>query len=164
VRSSGPTGYVDKQRIGSTGGSYRGYVTMMALGKTPDVWAAGVEEYGIINWLTMMQHEDPLLQHYEKSLLGDPQRTARFCRPLRHWLISGAREPLCSCSRRKRYPGAEGGGGAGRKNIGAGKTVDVHYYPTEGHGFVKRENQIDAIQRTITWFDRYLNFKNWVKN
>lgn len=42
----------------------------------------------------------------------------------------------------------------------AGKTVDVHYYPTEGHGFVKRENQIDAIQRIIAWFDRYLKVKN----
>jgi dipeptidyl aminopeptidase/acylaminoacyl peptidase len=24
------------------------------------------------------------------------------------------------------------------------------------HGFVKRENQVDAIRRTIDWFDRYL--------
>lgn len=37
-----------------------------------------------------------------------------------------------------------------------GRTVDVHYYANEGHGFVKRENQIDSIQRTIAWFDRYL--------
>jgi dienelactone hydrolase len=38
----------------------------------------------------------------------------------------------------------------------AGKTVDAHYYANEGHGFAKRKNQIDAIQRTIEWFDRYL--------
>jgi dipeptidyl aminopeptidase/acylaminoacyl peptidase len=38
----------------------------------------------------------------------------------------------------------------------AGKTVDAHYYPNEGHGFVKRENQIDAIRRMIDWFDKYL--------
>ena len=37
-----------------------------------------------------------------------------------------------------------------------GRVVDVHYYPNEGHGFVKRENQIDSIRRTIAWFDRYL--------
>ena len=41
----------------------------------------------------------------------------------------------------------------------AGKTVAAHYYPNEGHGFVKRENQIDALQRTIAWFDRYLKNK-----
>jgi len=37
-----------------------------------------------------------------------------------------------------------------------GKTVDAHYYPNEGHGFQKRENQIDSIRRTVDWFDKYL--------
>jgi dipeptidyl aminopeptidase/acylaminoacyl peptidase len=32
----------------------------------------------------------------------------------------------------------------------------VHYYPNEGHGFVKRENQIDSINRSIEWLDRFL--------
>jgi hypothetical protein len=31
-----------------------------------------------------------------------------------------------------------------------------NYYPNEGHGFSKREDQIDAIQLRIAWFDRYL--------
>ncbi len=39
------------------------------------------------------------------------------------------------------------------------KIVDAHYYPDEGHGFAKRENQIDAMQRTVDWFDRYLKNK-----
>jgi dipeptidyl aminopeptidase/acylaminoacyl peptidase len=38
--------------------------------------------------------------------------------------------------------------------------VDAHFYPNEGHGFAKRENQIDAIRRTVEWFDRYLKNKN----
>ena len=37
-----------------------------------------------------------------------------------------------------------------------GRTVDAHYYPNEGHDFVKRENQIDALERAISWFDNYL--------
>jgi dipeptidyl aminopeptidase/acylaminoacyl peptidase len=37
-----------------------------------------------------------------------------------------------------------------------GRIVDAHYYPNEGHGFVKRENQIDALERTIAWFEKYL--------
>jgi dipeptidyl aminopeptidase/acylaminoacyl peptidase len=37
-----------------------------------------------------------------------------------------------------------------------GKTVDAHYYANEGHGFEKRENQIDSIRRAIAWFDHYL--------
>lgn len=37
-----------------------------------------------------------------------------------------------------------------------GRTVDVHYYPNEGHGFAKREDQIDALKRVTEWFDRYV--------
>jgi len=37
------TGYVDPKKIGITGGSYGGFMTLMAIGKTPDRWAAAVE-------------------------------------------------------------------------------------------------------------------------
>lgn len=39
-----------------------------------------------------------------------------------------------------------------------GKIVGAHY-SDEGHGFAKRENPIDAMQRTVEWFDRYLKNK-----
>jgi dipeptidyl aminopeptidase/acylaminoacyl peptidase len=38
----------------------------------------------------------------------------------------------------------------------AGKTVDSKVYAGEGHGFFKREDQIDALERTVAWFDRYM--------
>jgi dipeptidyl aminopeptidase/acylaminoacyl peptidase len=34
--------------------------------------------------------------------------------------------------------------------------VDAHYYPQEGHSFSKRENQIDALKRTVDWFEKYM--------
>jgi Prolyl oligopeptidase family len=40
-----------------------------------------------------------------------------------------------------------------------GKVVDAHYYTDEGHGFARRENQIDAMERSVAWFDRYLKGK-----
>src|SRR5437667_1119911 len=42
-----------------------------------------------------------------------------------------------------------------------GKVVDAHYYSNEGHGFAKRENRIDAIRRSVDWFDKYLKNKQW---
>ena len=30
--------------------------------------------FGIIDWYTMLQHEDPMLQQYEKTLMGDPDK------------------------------------------------------------------------------------------
>jgi hypothetical protein len=44
------------------------------------------------------------------------------------------------------------------KNEGAQATeiAQAHYYPQEGHGFAKRENQIDALKRTVDWFEKYM--------
>ena len=152
------TGYVDSKKIGITGGSYGGYMTLMAIGKTPDVWAAAVEEYGIINWLTMLQHEDPLLQQYEQSLLGDPVKDRKVYEadsPITY--IRNEKAPLLVLQGDNdiRVPKEEA-----EQVVSIlkqeGRTVDAHYYPNEGHGFAKRENQIDAMRRTIDWFDRYL--------
>jgi putative addiction module component (TIGR02574 family) len=68
------TGYVAARKIGIVGASYGGYMTLMALAKTPGVWAAGVDSYGIVNWSTTLQHEDAFLREYDEALLGDPSR------------------------------------------------------------------------------------------
>ena len=131
------------------------------LGKTPDIWAAAVELYGIIDWYTMLQHSDPFLQEYVKSLLGDPagdravyERTS----PIKY--IHAVRAPLLVLQGENdpRVPKEEAQQVVDllKKD---GKIVDVHYYPDEGHGFAKRENNIDAITRTVDWFDRYLKNK-----
>ncbi|MGZ7032557.1 MAG: S9 family peptidase, partial [Thermoanaerobaculia bacterium] len=152
------TGYIDAKKIGMAGGSYGGYMTLMALGKTPDVWAAGVDLFGIVDWYSMLQHEDPRLQEYEKSLLGDPVKDRAVyeaASPIGY--LKNVKAPLLVLQGENdiRVPKEESEQVVSiLKN--AGKTVDVHYYPAEGHGFAKRENQIDAIRRMVDWFDRYL--------
>jgi dipeptidyl aminopeptidase/acylaminoacyl peptidase len=156
------TGYINPKKIGITGGSYGGFMTLMAIGRTPDVWAAGVELYGIINWMTMLDHEDPMLQQYEKSLLGDPVKdrvSYDAASPITY--IHSVKAPLLILQGENdpRVPKEEA------EQVFAllkkdGKTVDAHYYPNEGHGFEKRENQIDSIRRTVAWFDKYLKGNN----
>ena len=152
------TGYVNSKKIGITGGSYGGFMTLMAMGRTPNVWAAGVELFGIINWMTMLQHSDPLLQEYEKSLLGDPVRdrtTYDASSPITY--IHDVKSPLLVLQGNNdpRVPREEAEQVVEllKKD---GKTVDAHYYANEGHGFEKRENQIDSIRRSVEWFDKYL--------
>ena len=155
------TGYVSAKRMGITGGSYGGYMTLMAIGKTPGLWAAAVEQYGIINWFTMLQHEDARLQEYEKSLIGDPVTDRKVYEddsPIT--FIAHAKTPLLVLQGDNdiRVPKEEA---VQIVNIleKAGTVVAAHYYPNEGHGFAKRENQVDAIRRTVDWFDRYLKGK-----
>ena len=152
------TGYVDPKKVGITGGSYGGFMTLMAIGKTPDIWAAAVEQYGIINWYAMLEHEDPLLQQYERGLLGDPVKDKAIydaTSPMTY--IKNARAPLLVLQGENdiRVPKGQAEEVVATLKA-AGKVVEAHYYPQEGHGFSKRENQIDALQRVVAWFDRYL--------
>ena len=155
------TGYVAPKKIGITGGSYGGFMTLMAIGKTPDAWTAAVELFGIIDWMTMLQHSDPQLQQYEKSLLGDPVKNKKAydaASPITY--IHNVMVPLLVLQgdNDPRVPKEEATQVVELLKRD-GKTVDAHYYPNEGHGFEKRENQIDAIRRTVDWFDRYLKNK-----
>jgi len=156
------TGYVDPKKVGITGGSYGGFMTLMAVGKTPDIWAAAVEEYGIINWSTMLKSSDPSLNEYLKALLGSPEANRKVYEedsPITY--IRDEKAPLLVLQgdNDPRVPKEEA-----QQVVDIlkkeGRTVDVHYYANEGHGFVKRENQIDSIRRTIAWFDQYLMGKS----
>jgi dipeptidyl aminopeptidase/acylaminoacyl peptidase len=156
------TGYVDPKKIGITGGSYGGFMTLIAIGKAPDIWAAGVEEYGIISWSSMLKSSDPSLNEYLKALLGYPDKNQKIYEadsPITY--IRSEKAPLLVLQgdNDPRVPKEEA-----QQVVDIlkkeGRVVDVHYYPNEGHGFVKRENQIDAIRRTIDWFDQYLMGKS----
>lgn len=155
------TGFIDPKRVGIWGGSYGGYMTLMAIGKTPEVWSAAVDEYGILNWLSMLEHEDPRLQEYEKSLLGDPVKDRSVYEsssPLKY--IRNEQAPLLVLQGENdiRVPKEEAEQLVSILKA-EGKTVDAVYYPDEGHGFVKREHQRDELTRSIAWLQKYLSAK-----
>jgi len=152
------TGYVDPAKIGITGGSYGGYMAMIAIGRTPDVWGAAVELFGITDWLTEQEHEEPTLQQYDQSILGDPvkdRKSYEDSSPIKYFKNAKAPLLILQGTNDIRDPKEEAEQ-AETMLKQEGKVVDAHYYPDEGHGFAKRENQIDAMQRTVEWFDRYL--------
>jgi dipeptidyl aminopeptidase/acylaminoacyl peptidase len=152
------TGYVDPKKIGIMGGSYGGYMSLMAVSRTPAVWAAAVDLYGIFDWVSMVAHEDPLGAQYDRSLLGDPvtdRKTYAAASPITYMhnvtapvlILHGVNDPNVPKEE------AEQAIAMLKKD---GKIVDAHFYPDEGHGFQKREDQIDSMRRAIEWFDRYL--------
>lgn len=156
------TGYVDPKRVGITGGSYGGYMTLMALGKAPDAFAAGVQLFGIINWFTMYETSDPLLQQYLISLLGDPVKDkAQYEASSPMTYIRQARAPLLSLQGENDIRVPRGQAQEVADILKArGTDVETIFYPAEGHGFVKRENQTDALRRTVAWFEKYLKPKD----
>lgn len=155
------SGYVDPRKVGVTGGSYGGYMTLIALAKTPDEFAAGAQLYGIINWFSMYETSDALLRQYLISLLGDPVKDRKVYEsnsPITY--IRSIKAPLLSLQgdRDIRVPRGQAEEVAAiLKEIGTPN--DTVFYPAEGHGFAKRENQIDSLTRVIDWFDRHLKGK-----
>jgi dipeptidyl aminopeptidase/acylaminoacyl peptidase len=143
------TGYPDPKKLIAMGGSYGGYMTMMAVTKAPEVWAAGVPIVPFVNWFTEMEHEDPVLQQSDRATMGDPEKNPDLFRdrspiffvdqikaPL--LLLAGGHDPRCPKEETIQVADAI------KKS---GGVADYKIYENEGHGFAKVENQIDAYQR-----------------
>ena len=140
------------------GASYGGYLTLMALTKTPEVWAAGASIVPFANWFTEYEHEDPFLQAYDRTLMGDPVKDEALWRdrsPI--FFIDRIRAPLLvlAGSNDIRCPAEET-----RQLVEAvhqaGGTIEAKIYEDEGHWFSRRETQIDAARRIDSFLLRHL--------
>jgi len=143
------TGHLDPKKIAVMGGSYGGYLSMMALTKAPDVWAAGVPIVPFVNWFTEIENEDPVLQQSDLATMGDPVKNKALYEersPINYidqikaplMLLAGGHDPRCPKSETQQVVDAI------KKR---GGTVDYKIYENEGHGFARVENQIDAYKR-----------------
>ena len=152
------TGYVDAKRVGIFGGSYGGFMTLMAIGRVPDEFAAAVQWFGIINWRTMYRDQDELLKAYQRGLIGTPEsRSQGLRRRLAADLYPRAKAPLLTIQGENDIRVPRGQAQEVHDILKAkGNVVETVFYPAEGHGFQKRENQLDSLQRTVAWFDKYL--------
>ncbi|MEG3125623.1 S9 family peptidase [Sphingomonas sp. GB1N7] len=152
------TGYVDAKRVGIFGGSYGGFMTLMAIGRVPDEFAAAVQWFGIINWRTMYRDQDELLKAYQRGLLGTPESDPKVydaSSPLTY--IRAAKAPLLTIQGENDIRVPRGQAQEVNDILKAkGNVVETVFYPAEGHGFQKRENQLDSLKRTVAWFDKYL--------
>jgi dipeptidyl aminopeptidase/acylaminoacyl peptidase len=152
------TGYVDARKIAIMGGSYGGYMTMMGLTKTPEIWAAGVAMVPFVNWFTELEHEDPILREWDLATMGDPVKNRaryedrspinfidRIRAPL--LVLAGANDPRCPKEESDQVVEAI------RRR---GGIVEYKFYENEGHGFSRMENAVDSFQRTVAFLDRYV--------
>ena len=152
------TGYVDGKKIAVVGGSYGGYLSMMAATKAPDRWAAGVPIVPFVNWFTEIENEDPALREYDMATMGDPNKDKarlqdrspinfvdQIKAPL--LLLAGGHDPRCPRTE------AEQVASAVKKR---GGVVELKVYENEGHGFAKVENQIDAYTRVADFLKKYV--------
>lgn len=151
-------GLVDRRRIGITGGSYGGYMTLIALTKDADFYAAGADSFGMHDLVDDYKLAKDRFGLWYETEMGTPETDAdlfadrspiRFLDRIRAPLIvfQGANDTnvprdesdrMVEVLRKKRH------------------NVEYVVYPDEGHGFTRRANRIDNMQKTVDFFRKHL--------
>jgi dipeptidyl aminopeptidase/acylaminoacyl peptidase len=143
---------VDSKRIGIYGGSYGGFITLMAMFTQPDVFAAGAALRPVVDWANYNNG-------YTSNILNPPQKDAdayRQSSPI--YFAQGLKGALLICH------------GMVDTNVHFQDTVelvqklielrktnwDVAFYPVENHGFVEPTSWADEYKRIFDLFEKNL--------
>ncbi len=153
--------WVDPERIGIIGGSYGGYMVAAALAFRPDVFDVGINIFGVTNWVRTLQSIPPWWESFREALydeMGDPATDAerhRRISPLFHagninkplLVVQGANDPRVLQVESDELVAAV------RAN---GVPVEYVLFEDEGHGFLKKENQITAARAYAKFLAEYM--------
>jgi dipeptidyl aminopeptidase/acylaminoacyl peptidase len=143
---------VDPDRIGIYGGSYGGFITLMAMFTTPDVFAAGASLRPVTDWA---HYNHP----YTANILNEPQEDQEaYKRSSPIYFAEGLTGALLICH------------GVVDTNVHFEDTVrlaqrlielrkenwEVAMYPVEGHGFRRADSWTDEYKRILKLFETHL--------
>jgi len=147
---------IDVTRLGITGGSYGGFMTMWAVTQT-DRFKAAVAAAGISDWLSYTGENGIgawMLPYFGASAYDDPAVYAQssavnFIRNVHtpSFAYVGERDIECPAPQTQEFWHA-------LRALGVPTSIMI--YPGEGHGLRDPDHIADALNRTLSWFDRYL--------
>ena len=153
--------WVADDQVAVMGGSYGGYMTAAALAFHPDAFAAGVNIFGVTNWVRTLESIPAWWGANRIALydeMGDPATDAerhRRISPLFHTggitkpllVVQGANDPRVLQVESDELVAAV------RAN---GVPVEYVLFPNEGHGFTRRDNRITAQDAYLIFLDKYV--------
>jgi dipeptidyl aminopeptidase/acylaminoacyl peptidase len=147
---------VDPNRVGVTGWSYGGFMTMFAVTQTHRFKAA-VAGAGISNWLSYYGEnsiDQWMIPYFGASVYDDPAVYAKssaidFIKQARTptLLVVGDRDGECPAPQSFEFWHA-----LRDQHV----PTQLVVYPNEGHGFVDPVHRGDVMERTVEWFARYM--------
>jgi dipeptidyl aminopeptidase/acylaminoacyl peptidase len=148
----------DPHRVGITGGSYGGYMTMAGLTEFPELFAAGVNLFGIVNFATFFKHSEPWMAAISTVEYGDPATQSDLLARL---------SPIHKLDRIKASMMVQHG--ANDTNVPVveaeqivetlkrrGVPVEYILFPDEGHGWRKVPNRVRSIAEMVAFFRKHL--------
>lgn len=151
-------GLADPKRLGIMGGSYGGYMVMAGVTEYPDLFAAGANLFGVVNFETFFKHSEPWMAAISTVEYGDPATQRDMLRSLSPiHKIDRVRTPLLVLH------------GANDTNVPVieaeqivetmkKRNVPVEYilFPDEGHGWRKTPNRIRSTVAIVKFFKERL--------
>ncbi len=151
----------DPERIGVTGGSFGGYLTVCCLTKHPDGWACGSALMPFLNWFTEIKNEREELRFWDIENMGDPEKDEERLHnasPIFYidkikapvLLLAGANDPKCPMEESQQ---------AKDELAKLGRPVELKVYIDEGHGFRKTRNRVDAYSSIIGFLEKNIQSK-----
>src|SRR6266403_1952842 len=147
---------IDPNRLGVMGWSYGGFMTMWTVTQT-DRFRAAVAGAGIANWQSYYGQnliDQWMIPFFGASVYDDPavyekSSPIRFIKNVKTptLVIAGERDAECPLSQSYGFWHA-------LKTLGVPTQLVV--YPGEGHLFIEPKHQVDRLEQTVAWFDKYL--------
>jgi dipeptidyl aminopeptidase/acylaminoacyl peptidase len=147
---------IDPNRLGLTGWSYGGFMTMWGVTQT-NRFRAAMAGAGIANWLSYYGEnkiDQWMIPFFGKSVYDDPEVYAKsspitFIKNVKTptLVIVGDSDGECPTPQSYEFWHA-------LKTLGVETQLVV--YEHEGHMFVNPAHQRDRIRRTVSWFDAHL--------
>lgn len=147
---------IDPNRVGLTGWSYGGFMTMLAVTRT-DRFRAAVAGAGISDWLSYYGEnsiDEWMIPYFGASVYDDPAVYAKssaitFIKQAHTptLVVVGDRDGECPAPQSFEFWHA-----LRDEHV----PTELVVYPNEGHGFVNPEHQRDVMVRTVEWFAKYL--------
>jgi len=143
---------VDPKRVGVYGGSYGGFMTYMALFRSPDLFAAGAALRPVSDW-TYYNDE------YTSNILNRPEEDPdAYTKSSPIEYVAGLRNPLLICD------GMLDDNVFFQDNVRLVQRLielkkenfETAIYPVESHGFVQPTSWLDEYRRIFKLFERYL--------
>lgn len=147
---------IDSARLGVTGWSYGGYMTMWTVTQT-NRFRGAVAGAGIANWQSYYGQnliDQWMIPFFGSSVYDDPAVYEKSS-PIHYiknvktptLIIVGERDAECPAPQSYEFWHA-------LRTLGVPTQLVI--YPGEGHLFIKPGNQVDRLDRTVAWFDEYL--------
>ncbi|MCD4847170.1 MAG: S9 family peptidase [Candidatus Aegiribacteria sp.] len=148
----------DPDRIALLGGSYGGYLMLMAMARTPELWVAGIDLFGFVDLKTFHSSTSGWVREWLENQIGRPEENPEFYR---------ARSPITHCSeitapllifqgaRDERVP-LDQAEQLRNQMESNGKECSLEIYKDENHYFSMKSTQIEVMKTILCFLDKHV--------